>query len=186
MICRNNGGILVAFHDEPHTVVATSAGAQRVAFALQIPLWRRFWRCSLKMPRALATGCTAVVPDDITHALSTIAKETHEMTQPLMRCANCDYFQPCEPKQNATEGVPVHGECRRRPPAMFSRRVVESDPVPVFDDTMSYIRVPVSYEVLSPAFPQVNNDFWCGDGRWTKNGTRKLWGRRDGETDCSP
>ncbi len=112
-------------------------------------------------------------------------KEIHEMKRPLMRCANCDYFQPCEPEQKSPGGVPVHGECRRRPPAMFSRRVIESDPIPVFDDTMSYIKVPVSYEVLRPAYPLVNNDFWCGDGRWTVNGTQILWSRWDGVSGCA-
>lgn len=106
------------------------------------------------------------------------------MKEPLMRCAHCDYFQPCQPEQKGTGSVPLHGECRRRPPGMFSRRVVESDPVPVFDDTMSFVRAPVAYDALRPAYPLVNNDFWCGDGRWTVNGNQKFWSRRDDESDC--
>jgi hypothetical protein len=62
---------------------------------------------------------------------------------------------------------------------MHSRRVVESDPVPVFDDTLTYMRVPVSYEALCPGFPLVNHDFWCGDGRWTAEGDQYFWSQRD-------
>jgi hypothetical protein len=128
--------------------------------------------------------CAAVVPSESVSAFTNSAEEIHEMTKPLMRCANCDYFHICEPGANSTGGIPLHGECRRRPPGMFGRRVVESDPVPVFDDTMSFIKVPVSYEALRPAYPLVNNDFWCGDGRWTVNGHQKFWSRSDDDADC--
>jgi hypothetical protein len=62
---------------------------------------------------------------------------------------------------------------------MFGRRVVECDPVPVFDDTASFMKVPVSHDVLCPVYPLVNENFWCGDGRWTAYGDRQFWGRRD-------
>ena len=62
---------------------------------------------------------------------------------------------------------------------MISSHVVESDPVPVFDDTVSFTRVPIAYEVLGPGYPLVNKDFWCGDGRWTVKGAKHYWSRRD-------
>ena len=97
-----------------------------------------------------------------------------------MICASCDYYAPMEfpAKRGKAETA---GECRRKPPSVIQTEILEISAEPVFDDTVS-MRAPLRRTVMQPVFPQVNPDFWCGDGRWsTENGSHVFWGQWEPE-----
>lgn len=97
-----------------------------------------------------------------------------------MICAFCDYYAAGK-SPTKRKDVPAAGECRRNPPSVIQTEILEISAQPVFDDTVSMM-APLRHRVIQPVFPQVNRDFWCGDGRWSaEDGSHLFWGQWDHE-----
>jgi hypothetical protein len=66
---------------------------------------------------------------------------------------------------------------------MIQSEEVEFDPVPVFDDTAS-LRAPLRRLMIHSVFVPVNQQYWCGEGRWTDaDGAKVFWGQGEERED---
>ena len=92
-----------------------------------------------------------------------------------MTCEFCDFYEPWESdtpvlissgREDDYRGpwtIEINGSCRRFPPKML--------PYPQAGGMIP----------AYPVFPVVNQNYWCGDGRWTDpaSGERYYWGDWD-------
>ena len=100
-----------------------------------------------------------------------------------MRCPSCDYYVPGEQRELKGTDATMHGECRRRPPTVFQTEVMEIQHDSGIEESVFGL-APIRRVVTQPVFPVVNQNFWCGDGRWSgRDGTQYSWGQWEPEAE---